>query len=99
MLDVAGDDEAVAREGVDLPGRGLEDDVAAEDVDHLLVGVGVAGADPALFHAMADEHHVFGIRHDLAAEAGLGNGHGGVLRWRDFDGRIGHGSAPGAAKG
>jgi len=91
MFNVAGDDEAVAGEGVDLSGWRLEYDVAAEDVDHLFVGVGVPCADPSLLHAVADEHHVAGIGHDLATEAGLGGGHGGVLRWRDFDG---HGSTP-----
>ena len=86
MVGVAGDDEAVAGLELELTAGVLESEMAAYDVDHLFVGMLVLDADPALFHLVAYEHEVFGVAHDLAAEAGFGGGHAGVLGGGNFDG-------------
>ena len=75
VLDAAGDEEAVAGVGVEGAAGMLEADAAADDVDHLLVRVAVLGADPALLHGVADQHHRGAVGHDLALEAGFGRAH------------------------
>ena len=85
VLDVAGDEEAVAGAGEEDAAGVFEADAAAEDVDHLFVGMAVAGADPAGGHGVADEHDCGARRHDLAAQAGFGRGHGGVVGRGDGD--------------
>jgi hypothetical protein len=45
----------------------------------LVVGVAVAGSDPAFFEVVADEHELVGVGEDLAAHAGFGGEGFGVL--------------------
>lgn len=77
--DVAVDDEAIAGVGVEGFAVDLDTDGSADDVDELVVGVAVAGADPALVEVVADEHELVGVGQDLAAHAGLGCEGLGVL--------------------
>ena len=93
MVYASGNDEAVAGFGFELSAGVLEYDAAADDVDHLLVGVAVLGAYPALFLEMTDEHHGRAVGHDLALEAGLRCGHGFVVVFGNFDWIGGHSSS------
>ena len=72
VLDVAVDDEAVSRVGVEDFSVDVDADGSADDVDELVVGVAVPGSDPALVEVVADEHEVIGVGEDLAAHAGFG---------------------------
>jgi len=86
VFDVTGDDEAFAGAALEFAAGMFEGEMAADDEDHLFVRVGVTGADPALFHFVADEHHVLRVAHDLAAKAGFGRAHDGVVGRCQFDG-------------
>ena len=79
VLDVAVDDEAVSGVGVEDFAGYVYADGSADDVDELVVGVAVAGSDPALVEVVADEHELVGVGEDLAAHAGLGSEGLGVL--------------------
>src|ERR1039458_4068646 len=79
VLHATGNDEAVAGNGVEGVSAAYEVDVTADHVDHLFVGMGVAGTAPAGLHVVADQHHawvegehlpgqaLFGVRRVLAA--------------------------------
>lgn len=80
VFDVARDEEAVASAGFDGASGMGEGDVAADDVDHLLMRMTMASSDPAPGHGVAHQHHGWTIGHDLAAEARLGRGHVFIIR-------------------
>ena len=73
MFDIAVYDEAVPGVGVEDFAVYIDTDGSADDVDELVVGVAVAGSDPAFLEVMADEHELVGVGEDLAAHAGLGS--------------------------
>lgn len=75
VFDASGNEKRVPRFCFDSPTGVLKDKVSTDDVDHLLVRVTVASSDPALPHAVADEHHAWAIAHHLPAKASLGVAH------------------------
>jgi hypothetical protein len=79
MLDVAVDDEAVSGVGVEDFAVYIDADGSADDVDELVVGVAVAGSDPALLEVVADEHELVSVGEDLALHAGFGGEGFGIL--------------------
>ena len=79
VLDSAGNEEGITGLCFEAAVRMLKDEMAADDVDELLVRVTVASADPALAHAMPDKHHAGAVTHDLAAKTVFRRGHDGVV--------------------
>src|ERR1700722_20713183 len=74
MLDAPVNYDAVA--GAHLPtfAFGLKEDMPADDVDHLMMGMAVARALPTFLKGVTHEHEMRVVREDLANHAGLGRG-------------------------
>src|ERR1700722_8839648 len=82
MLDAAVHDDAVA--GAHLPtfAFGLKEDVSADNVDHLMMGMAVARAFPTFLKGVTHKHEMRVVREDLANHAGLGRGGAGGVGGR-----------------
>ena len=79
MLHAAIDNDAIA--GAHLPAfaLSLKKDVAADDIDHLMMRMAVARALPTLFKGVAHEHEMGVVGKHLAQHAGLGRGDFGCV--------------------
>lgn len=79
MLYAAGHKEGISRLRLESAAGVLEDEMAADDVDHLLMRMTMASAFPALAHAMPHQHHARAVGHHLTTQPLFGSCHCAVV--------------------
>ncbi len=94
MLDAARYEKRITGLRFEPATRVLEDQMAADDVDQLLVRVTVTSPHPAFLHTMAHQHHAWAVRHYLATQALFWIGHVAVIGANNIDVVLGHEGSP-----
>jgi len=90
MIDAPIDDDTVACAHLPALALGLKANMAANDINHLMMRMAVAGALPVFVKGVTHEHEVRVVCKDLADHARFGRGRCGGVRGCVDDSRIAH---------